>query len=99
MYSKDWKKTARRQPFRFSDLPESMRSTAQSALHDAKWLGNDLEFRFRYYFDVDLVSDLVRFSSDAESTEISLAASEEGRELLALASGDFGIGIHYEWTN
>ena len=85
--------TARRQPFRFSDLSERMRSTAQSALHDPKWLGNDLEFRFRYYFDVDLVSDLVRFSSDADSTEISLAASEEGRELwhLRLAISESGF--------
>ena len=80
-------------PFRFSDLPESMCSAAQDAFHDPTWLGEELEFELLRCFDPESIFNLVRFSSHPDSTKVSLAVGEEGRNLWHFRTGISESGI------
>ena len=76
------------QPFRFSDLPESIRNVAQVALNDPEWLRAELETEIRRCFDPESVSNLIRFSGDPDDMKVLLAVSEGDRELW-----HFRVGI------
>ena len=87
-------------PFRFSDLPESFCSAAQAAFHDPTWLGSELEFEVLRCFDPESISNLVRFSSRPDSMKVSIAVSEEDRDLwhfrLGISESGFTIDGHIE---
>ena len=67
--------------FRFSDLPSSVRDAAQTALSDPDFLGAFLQTELGRCFDLESVSDLVRFSGPANRMEIALAVSEQDQDL------------------
>ena len=80
-------------PFRFSDLPKSMRNVTQAVLEDPEWLREDLEAELIRCFDIESVSDLVRWSGHPGGIEVSLAVSEENRDLWHLRMGTSESGI------
>lgn len=67
--------------FMSSDLPKSVRDAAQAAVSDPDFLGAFLQTELRRCFDLELVSDLVRFSGRDNGTEIALAVSEQAQDL------------------
>lgn len=69
------------QPFRFSDLPKSVRDAAQTALNNPDFLGAFLQTELRRCFALESVSDLIRLSGRANSMEIELAVSEQEQDL------------------
>ncbi len=73
--------------FRFSDLPESLRETAQIALIDPDSLGAVLGIELERCFDLETISDLVRFPLSA-NMKIGLTASEATQNLWS-----FGMDI------
>ena len=74
-------------PFRFSDLPESVRDAVQAALEDPKSLGGDLESELTRCFDLKSVSDLVRLPGHLNRMKVSLVASEKDRDLWRFRMG------------
>ena len=68
-------------PFRFSDLPQSVRHLAQAALEDPKLLGAALKAELMRCFDIDSDSNLVRFSGHTDGMKISLSVSENDQDL------------------
>ena len=67
--------------FRFSDLPGGVRDAAQTALGDPDFLGAFLQTELGRCFDLESVSDLVRFSGHANRMEVALAVSEQDQDL------------------
>ncbi len=80
-------------PFRFSDLPESIRNLEQAALEDPELLGVGLKKELEDCFDIESVSDLVRFSGRPGSMKVSLDVSEEGRSRWRFRLGISESGI------
>ena len=74
-------------PFRFSDFPESLRETALIALIDPDSLGAVLSIELERCFDIEKISDLVRFPLSA-SMKIGLMASEATQNLWS-----FGMDV------
>ena len=68
-------------PFRFSDLPASVRDVAQAVLKDRELLGEELRTELERCFDIKSVSDLVRLSGQPNGMTMSLDISEESRRL------------------
>ena len=68
-------------PFRFSDLPRSVREVTQTILKDPDLLGSFLRSELERCFDLGSVSELVRFSGSPNSMEGSMNVSEEGQAL------------------
>ena len=79
---------AEERPFRFSDLPNSIRDETQSILNDPDLLGSYLGSELERCFDLKSVSELVRFSVNPISMQVTLNVSEEGRNIW-----HFGMGI------
>lgn len=79
--------------FRFSDLPKSMRDVIQAAFDDPKLLGAALETELMRCFDLESVSDLVRFSGHPDSIKVSLDISEEDRTLWRFHLGISESGV------
>ena len=82
--------------FRFSDLPASVRDVAQAALEDPELLGADIKTELERCFDLESVSDLVRFSPHSDSMRVSLAVSEEDRDLWRFRMGISKSGVTTE---
>ena len=74
-------------PFRFSDLPESVRDVMQTALNQPSLLGRELWTEFGRCFDLESVLDLIRSSGGTDRAEISLDVSEETHNLWHLRMG------------
>ena len=68
-------------PFRFSDLPRSVREVTQTILKDPDLLGSFLRSELERCFDLGSVSELVRLSGSPNSMEGSMHVSEEGQAL------------------
>ena len=68
-------------PFRFSDLPRSVREVTQTMLKDSNFLGSFLRSELERCFDVGSVADLVRLSGSPNSMEVSLNVGEEEGDL------------------
>ena len=81
------------QAFRFCDLPESMRGVAQVELNDPDRLAAGLEAELRRCFDLESISDLVRFSGRSDGLQVSLAVSEESQALWRFCMGVSQTGI------
>ena len=71
-------------PFRFSDLPESVRDVMQTALEQPSLLGRELWTEFGRCFDLESVLDLIRSSGCINRAEVSLEVSEEAHSLWRL---------------
>ena len=67
--------------FMFSDLPGSVRDLIQAALNDPELLGKDIKAELKRCFDLESISDIVRLSEDPHGMKVSLAVSEENRDL------------------
>ena len=80
-------------PFRFSDLPGSVRDVAQASLKGREWLGSELQAELERCFDLESVSDLIRFSGDPHGMKVSLAVSEENRDIWRFHMGISESGI------
>ena len=74
-------------PFRFSDLPESVRDVMQTALEQPSLLGRELWTEFGRCFDLESVLDLIRSSGCINRAEVSLEVSEEAHSLWRLRMG------------
>ena len=74
-------------PFRLSDLPGIVRDVAQTALDVPELLGADIRVELERCFDLESVSDLVRLSGHPNGMEVSLAISEEDRDLWRFRMG------------
>ena len=68
-------------PFKFSDLPRSVRKVTQTILKDPDLLGSFLRSELERCLDLESVSELVRLSGNSNVMEVSLNVSEEGRNL------------------
>ena len=68
-------------PFRFSDLPRSVREVTQTMLKDSDLLGSFLRSELERCFDLGSVADLVRLSGSPNSMEVSMNVSEEEGDL------------------
>lgn len=75
-------------PFRFSDLPQSVRYVAHTALEDPKLLGTALKAELTRCFDLDSGSSLVRFSENTGGMKVALSVSEDNQDLWC-----FGMDI------
>ena len=74
-------------PFKFSDLPGSVRDVTQAVLKDPKLLGEELRSELERCFDLESVSDLVRLSGQRNGMTMSLDISEEDRRLWHFRMG------------
>ena len=59
-------------PFRFSDLPGTVRDAMRSALRDPDFLSTNLSHELGRCFDVESVNRLIRMSSESKCADISL---------------------------
>ncbi len=84
---------AEEQSFRLSDLPKSICDQLQVVLKDPNLLGAVLRTELERCFDLDSVSDLVRLSGPSNGIEVSLAVSEEDRDLWRFRLGMTESGI------
>ena len=80
-------------PFRFSDLPKRAQDMIQAALEDPELFGANLNDELVRCFDLESVSDLVRLSGRPGKMKVSLAVSEEGRDLWRFRMGASKSGI------
>ena len=70
-------------PFRFSDLPKSVRDMVQTELNEQsslRSLRSSLQLQLMRCFDLESVSDLVR-SGDADGMKVLLNVNEEAQDL------------------
>ena len=79
--------------FKFCDLPESMREVAQVELNDPDRLAAGLETELRRCFDLESISDLVRFSGRPDGLQVSLAVAEASQALWRFCMGVSQTGI------
>ena len=74
-------------PFKFSDFPESLRETARATLDDPDSLGAALGTELKRCFDLESISELVRFPVRA-IMEVALTAKEDAQNLWS-----FGMDV------
>ena len=84
---------AQGQSFRLSDLPKSICDQLQVVLKDPDLLGAVLKRELVRCFDIESVSNLVRLSGPPDGIEISMAVSEEDRDLWHFRLGMTESGI------
>ena len=68
-------------PFLFSDLPKSMRKSAQKFLNNSEFLAGYLRSELEHCFDLESVTDLIRTSEQANVTKLSITVKERELEL------------------
>ncbi len=74
-------------PFKFSDLPGSVRDVAQAVLKDSELLGRELRIELERCFDLESISDLVRLSGHSNGMKVSLDVREEDQRLWHFSMG------------
>ena len=72
---------AEKRPFKFSDLPGSVRAMARAALNNPDRSGAVLDIEIERCFDLDSASELVRASGNLNRLTASLNVSENDRSL------------------
>ena len=68
-------------PFTFFDLPAEMRESALSALTDSELLADDLGQEVERCFDLQSLSEMVRYGSKNGETKISVSARQDSQTL------------------
>ena len=82
-------------PFKFSDLPQRIRSELQSSLNDSEIFSNQL----KRCFGLGSVSDLVRFTGSSDNKlKVSLKVCEKNQTLWSVGAQDFGSGVTVKGT-
>ena len=77
-----------REPLLFSDLPKSMRNSAQRFLNKKEFLADYLRDELKHCFDLESVTGLIRMPDQANVTKLSIAVREREQELW-----NFHMGI------
>ena len=65
----------------FSDLPESMRNSAQRFLNNKEFLADYLKGELKHCFDLESITGLIRMSDQGNATKLSIAVSNSEQEL------------------
>ena len=89
-------KLNRGQPLKFSDLPQEVGKLAQDGLNAPHFFGPDLKTELERCFDLNSISELIRYPGDQnDKTTISLATSEENQDLLSykMVASESGINV------
>ena len=77
----------------FRDLPYDVRNAILSPLNDVKILGADLKTELERCFDLETVTNLIRWSASADTAEIKLDVRERGQDLWHLQARVSQSGI------
>ncbi len=80
-------------PFRFSDLPESLREAVESNLNDPDAFGAELEAELQRCFDLESMSEVIRQPSRRDA-RISLTVGSEEKKLWR-----FNMDVSKDGTN
>ena len=72
-------------PFKFSDLPRSIRELAAGSFKDSKLLGHDLEMELGRCFDISSISELIQLiDTQTNEMKIALKVNEASQDLWNL---------------
>ena len=74
-------------PFLFSDLPNSMRKSAQKFLNNTEFLAGYLRSELEHCFDLESVTSLIRTSEQANVTKLSITVKDNELELWNFLMG------------
>ncbi len=77
----------------FRDLPSDVRNAILSPLNDVEILGADLKTELERCFDLETVTNLIRWSASADTAEIKLDVRERGQDLWHLQARVSQSGI------
>lgn len=80
----------------FSDIPQVWRELILAPLNGPKGLGADLQDELGRCFDLESVSNLIRWSDTSAESEIELSVEEEDRSLWQLRLNITDSGINAE---